>query len=286
MDNVYLLQKLETGFDQFGRSFSCRYMNWKRRSTLIRSLQKELIKRKGQSARIIDIGCNEGDLLFVLSHQFGKSYDIHLTGVDLSPLNIDFANKRKEYYHHTNCDFSIMDANHLAFNPEHFDIVICSEVLEHMQEPAVTVKEIHRILKKNGLAVITSPNGGGNIVRKIIHALNFITSGRLMLSREKDIQELKEMSSDTVRQGQKEKNIGSGHISVKDRKEWLEIFDRCGFALQRCLGTGGMVFGDPTIDKHRILFALTVIADTLIEKLPGTYYWSEILQFELRKTSG
>ena len=58
------------------------------------------------------------------------------------------------------------------------------------------------------------------------------------------------------------------------------------FRIQKTSGTGGMVFGDPAIDNHRILFGLMVIFDTLLEGAPCSYLWSENLQFELRKLPG
>jgi SAM-dependent methyltransferase len=38
-----------------------------------------------------------------------------------------------------------------------FDIVLCTEVLEHVLQPFDAVKEIHRILKPGGVALITTP---------------------------------------------------------------------------------------------------------------------------------
>lgn len=40
---------------------------------------------------------------------------------------------------------------------DRFDIVLCTEVLEHVLQPFDAVKEIHRILKPGGVALITTP---------------------------------------------------------------------------------------------------------------------------------
>ena len=42
---------------------------------------------------------------------------------------------------------------------EHFDIVISVEVLEHVEKDDLFVKEVHRVLKQNGVFIMTTPNG-------------------------------------------------------------------------------------------------------------------------------
>lgn len=76
---------------------------------------------------------------------------------------------------------------------------------------------------------------------------------------------------------------GLGHVSVKSPKEWKEILKKAGFRIISLKGTGGLLFGSPRLDKYRILFALMVILDVLLEKLPFSYLWSETLFFELRR---
>lgn len=45
----------------------------------------------------------------------------------------------------------------LPFKDGAFDIVLCTEVLEHVREPSVVLSEIHRVLKKGGALVMTTP---------------------------------------------------------------------------------------------------------------------------------
>jgi len=40
---------------------------------------------------------------------------------------------------------------------DQFDMVLCTEVLEHTLQPFDAVREIHRILKRNGLVFVTAP---------------------------------------------------------------------------------------------------------------------------------
>jgi SAM-dependent methyltransferase len=49
------------------------------------------------------------------------------------------------------------DAACLPFPDDRFDAVVCSELLEHVPEPVMVVNEIHRVLKKDGQALICAP---------------------------------------------------------------------------------------------------------------------------------
>jgi SAM-dependent methyltransferase len=42
-----------------------------------------------------------------------------------------------------------------------YDIILCSEVLEHVYNPSNTIKEINRVLKKDGILILTAPQCAG-----------------------------------------------------------------------------------------------------------------------------
>ena len=46
----------------------------------------------------------------------------------------------------------------IPFNDNYFDIIISSEVLEHTPDPILAIKELYRVLKPNGICIITTPN--------------------------------------------------------------------------------------------------------------------------------
>jgi 2-polyprenyl-3-methyl-5-hydroxy-6-metoxy-1,4-benzoquinol methylase len=50
---------------------------------------------------------------------------------------------------------SILD---IPFDDNYFDIIISSEVLEHTPDPILAIKELYRVLKPNGICIITTPN--------------------------------------------------------------------------------------------------------------------------------
>jgi SAM-dependent methyltransferase len=69
------------------------------------------------------------------------------------------------------------DVTALPFQDEAFDLVVCSEVLEHVPNWGRAVSEIYRILKRRGEVVITTPN------RFSLYGLSFSVGRRLVGSR-------------------------------------------------------------------------------------------------------
>lgn len=56
-----------------------------------------------------------------------------------------------------------MDITAIGFPDSHFDLVICSHVLEHVPDDARAMREIHRVLKPGGVAVLLVPLLPGNV---------------------------------------------------------------------------------------------------------------------------
>jgi len=48
------------------------------------------------------------------------------------------------------------DAHHLPFENEKFDVILCTEVLEHLHSPEIAISEMERVLKKGGKLILTT----------------------------------------------------------------------------------------------------------------------------------
>lgn len=50
----------------------------------------------------------------------------------------------------------VADAHKLPFEDEKFEIILCTEVLEHLHSPQIAISEMKRVLKKGGLLILTT----------------------------------------------------------------------------------------------------------------------------------
>lgn len=119
-----------------------RYLLKKFNDTLI----KEIRRLKPQS--ILDVGCGEG---FTLERLRKAKIGKHLEGVDYLDLAIKLG--KKEHPKLILKKGSIYD---LKYKDNSFDLVICSEVMEHIDDPAKGLQELARVTKK--YAVLSVPN--------------------------------------------------------------------------------------------------------------------------------
>jgi SAM-dependent methyltransferase len=106
----------------------------------------------GSGGSVIDIGCGNGQCLYSLHGRFSTLY-----GVELSKKRSDDARRNL-----MGLGVVILCANVEAGIPElqsdYFDVVICSDVLEHFVDVFAASREMTRILKPGGRLVLNTPN--------------------------------------------------------------------------------------------------------------------------------
>jgi len=115
---------------------------------------------------VLEIGCGKGDLTEKLSKKYKK-----IVALDISSVGVKKARKRVDVNY--NGEFLVADATELPFDAHQFDVVILSEVLEHVIDQKRCIQEIYRVLKPNGYPMLTTPNSGGfhrNMI-KLVHKL-------------------------------------------------------------------------------------------------------------------
>jgi len=114
------------------------------RKKIVCDLIKEQIKDI-KNLEILDVGCGTGGTSTAFL-KFGN-----VTGTDFSSLALKFA-KNKGL---TNVVRSSVTS--IPFRSEKFDIITVLDVVEHVQEDKQVLKEIWRMLKPNGIVVVTVP---------------------------------------------------------------------------------------------------------------------------------
>ena len=101
----------------------------------------------GKSLDILDVGCGSGANSAALA---AKGHRLH--GVDISAAGIEKYCQRG--FDGRACDIE----SGLDYPDAAFDVVFCSEVIEHMTSPERLVDEMTRVLKPGGLLVLSTPN--------------------------------------------------------------------------------------------------------------------------------
>jgi ubiquinone/menaquinone biosynthesis C-methylase UbiE len=101
-----------------------------------------------KNLRVLEIGCGLG----TDGAQFAKA-GADYTGVDLTEAAIELAQKRFEIYQLPGA-FRTADAENLDFPDNTFDMVYSHGVLHHTPDTAGAIKQVHRVLKPGGRAVV------------------------------------------------------------------------------------------------------------------------------------
>lgn len=105
---------------------------------------KDKLKNQNSNLKILDVGCGTGANLEMLAN-FGES-----EGVDVSDDALEFC-KTKGLKVHKGL------AEELPFEDESFDVVTALDVVEHLDDDIGGLKEMNRVMKKSGRALIFVP---------------------------------------------------------------------------------------------------------------------------------
>lgn len=114
---------------------------------------EEVEKYLEEADTVLDIGCNDGTFTKVV---FDKTKPKSLIGIDVLPKSISYAKRR--FARSKRMRFLVADAHSIPYKNENFNAVVCLEALEHMENPVKVLSEMHRVLKKNGYALILVPS--------------------------------------------------------------------------------------------------------------------------------
>ena len=101
-------------------------------------------------AKILDVGCGEGRHIFGSLQAFKKAYCI---GYDQHIPSLNICKEGLEFFEELNTGASIFmqgSVYKLPFEDDSFDLIFCSEVLEHLDDYHLALNEIYRVLKPGG----------------------------------------------------------------------------------------------------------------------------------------
>lgn len=246
-------------------SYTRSYDAWKKIRGVARYLSQE-VKKRDDSLAVLDIGCGDGRICCLLNSVNKIREKISFHGIDSSPLEIEFARSLAEFMQMDNLKFNIGDVESLQLEGNFFDVVICLDMVEHLEEPEKCLSKIFKALKPGGMSILATCNDS-NPIR---------TLGKLFKSRI--------ASKSQVHQHEKpiEGFPGHGHVSAKGLRQWVKMVKNQGFIVEGIRRTN-IFFGGPRYDKHPIVFAFVLLIDNILDCLPFTSNISERFILKMRK---
>ncbi|MFO0907577.1 MAG: methyltransferase domain-containing protein [Isosphaeraceae bacterium] len=112
----------------------------------IKDLVIDLVRRNQLQGRFLDFGAGRGELARRLATLDGVT---HVSAVDIIDWPEDLPSSITWYTH---------DLNEPLHVDELFDVVTCTEVIEHLENPRATFRNIARLVRPGGHLVLTTPN--------------------------------------------------------------------------------------------------------------------------------
>ena len=149
--------------------------SWSRYATVMHELRK--LARPDRT--LLDIGCSDGVYTIPWRVMDGG----RAVGVDIAPGFIERAKQAAEQRGVNNVDFVTRDIQQEPLDDlGHFDVVLFSEVLEHLNHPDLAMKSIRNRLEEGGVLVLSTPTPVAELMISIEPRLRYLRgllSGRL-----------------------------------------------------------------------------------------------------------
>ncbi len=112
-------------------------------------IKVDFVLQTKSNEQLLDAGCGSGLLTEWLRNN--KGYDV--TGVDASDEAGKLCSTHNIPFKRVN-----LETDKLPFLDKSFDVATCFELIEHIRNPENLLKEIHRVLRPDGILYISTPN--------------------------------------------------------------------------------------------------------------------------------
>lgn len=103
---------------------------------------------------ILDIGCGSG---FAVT-QFLDLFDDTVLGIDFHQPNVEYANR---HFANGHLMFACLDATQLRDEGKRYDVIVLTDVLEHLHEPQRLLRLVYDLVAPDGRVIVSIPNGFG-----------------------------------------------------------------------------------------------------------------------------
>ena len=119
-----------------------------RESLMMRALGQRL-----DGCRVLNAGCGAGSMTLALMDK-----GCHVTSLDASAAFVEsLATRLRELHPDAEPAVLVGDVGEMPFEDADFDVVVCGEVLEHLEDDRGAVGELARVLRPGGSLVVSVP---------------------------------------------------------------------------------------------------------------------------------
>ena len=125
--------------------------------------------------KILEAGCGTGYTTHVIAN---VRRDIQITGTDFSKGSLEFATNFSKESNYQNIKFQWMDLRNIDLSEKDFDMLICSGVLHHIENPRPIFKNLCKLVKKNGTVIIGLYHPWGRLSTHVRQKIFKITGGK------------------------------------------------------------------------------------------------------------
>lgn len=108
---------------------------------------------QGPEGIVLDVGCGSGALVVAMA---GMNHQVH--GMDISEGMVAMARKFSEEQGLNPEHIHLGEVEAIPYDDGFFDVVTCVGVLEYVCDEKVALSELQRIIKTDGLIILTMPN--------------------------------------------------------------------------------------------------------------------------------
>ncbi|MDC1122498.1 methyltransferase domain-containing protein [Nitrospinaceae bacterium] len=129
--------------------YSKHHLNGNRRNQSVSEEKRSQLFKEwmGKNKKVLDMGCRDG----ILTRHFIEHNEV--TGLDIDKQALEACRENLKIETKW-ADFSLQ----IPIPTSSFDVVVAGEVIEHLPYPEITIAEISRILKPEGLFIGSVPN--------------------------------------------------------------------------------------------------------------------------------
>eukprot|EP01080_Neovahlkampfia_damariscottae_P011635 gene11635-4876_t len=139
-------------------------LNPTRLSYLLNFFEKKNL-HVSKSSKILDIGCGGG----ILTNKLGNQNFSNLHGIDLSKNSV-IAAKKESVAQNLKIEYKQGSIYKIPYGNQEFDFIILADILDHLSDLRLAMKEVKRVLKSNGFVFFETidRNFMSNLVIKVL----------------------------------------------------------------------------------------------------------------------